>query len=143
MVFNITVKYLSFLKHVPVLPHLFEALLKVETFVTDKPVLDYIDEIENVVLSWEQTSVQPHKFGGTQFNVGLKEIGHIHGNGLLDIPFSKAIKAQVIQEYEGRVKDHHIFKNSGWISFYIRNASDKELAIKLLMRSYDLKGGTN
>jgi hypothetical protein len=138
-VFDFAVKYLGFLKHVPLLPHLFEALLKVETFISNRLVLDYMDEIESEVLSWKQMSEQAHKFGGIQFNVGHKEIGHIHGNGLLDIPFSKAVKAHLLDEYEGKVKDHHIFKKSGWVSFYIRNAEDKDLAVKLLMQSYELK----
>lgn len=139
MVFDFTVKYLGFLKHVPLLPHVFEALLKVETFVSNREVLDHMDDIEKTVLSWRQTSIHPHKFGGVQFNVRNKELGHIHGNGLLDIPFSKSVKEQLIAESNGRVKEHHIYKKSGWISFYVRNTADKDLAIQLLMRSYEAK----
>ena len=137
--FDFTVKYLGFLKHVPLLPHLFEAMLKVRTFISNRLVLDHIDEIESTVLSWNQASVGIHKFGGTQFNVGDKEFGHIHGNGLLDVPLSRSIKEQLILETKGRVKEHHIFKKSGWISLHVENALDKELAIQVLMRSYEEK----
>lgn len=137
--FDFVVKYLGFLKHVPLLPHLFEALLKLETFVSNRLILDYIDDIESAVLSWKQTSIHPHKFGGLQFDVGTKEIGHIHGNGLLDIPFSRSTKEQLITESNGRVKAHHIFKKSGWISLYVQNTADKDLAIQLLIRSYEAK----
>jgi hypothetical protein len=138
-VFDFTVKYLGFLKHVPLLPHVFETMLKVKTFVSNRSVLDYLDDIENTVLSWNRTSMHLHKFGGTQFNFNNKEIGHIHGNGLLDVPFSKSIKEQVIIESNGRVKEHHIFKKSGWISLHIQNELDKKLAIQILMRSYEDK----
>lgn len=137
--FDFTVRYFGFLKHVPLLPHLFEAMLKVTTFASNRSVLDYIDDIENTVLSWKQTSIHPHKFGGVQFNVNDKEIGHIHGNGLLDIPFSKSVKEQLISETNGKVKEHHIFKKSGWISFYIEDRRDKELALSILKRSYEEK----
>ena len=135
--FDFTIKYFGFLKRVPLLPHLFDAMMKIEKLVTGKNTLDYIDEIETEVLSWEKTSTHLHKFGGIQFDVRGKEIGHIHSNGLLDILFNKEIKEQLVKD--GRVKEHHSFKNSGWISFYIRNADDKKLALELLKRSYLLK----
>ena len=137
--FDFTVKYFGFLKHVPLLPHLFEAMLKIKTFVSSSHVLDYVDDIENAVLSWNHTSIHAHKFGGVQFNVNDKEIGHLHGNGLLDIPFSRSIKEQLINESNGRVKEHHIFRKSGWISLYIQSAADKDLALEVLMRSYKEK----
>ena len=134
------VKYLGFLKHVPLLPHLFDGLLKIGLLISNKAVLGYLDEIENEVLSWKQTSLQLHKYGGIQFNLGGREIGHIHGNGLLDILFSKDIKAQLIKG--GRAKEHHIFKNSGWISFYIRTHDESLVAIELLRESYKRSSGS-
>lgn len=32
---------------------------------------------------------QPYRFGGTEYNVGRPEIGHVHGDSLVDIPFPK------------------------------------------------------
>lgn len=93
-----------------------------------------MDEIESEVMSWEKVSVSIHKYGGIQFNKGSHEIGHIHGNGLLDIPFSKKVQAHFIEE--GRVLEHHTISNSGWSSFYIRTLEDKEYAIELLQASY-------
>ncbi|CAN5455786.1 hypothetical protein BH09BAC3_BH09BAC3_15190 [soil metagenome] len=135
--FDFVVRYLGFLKHVPVLPHLFDAGLKIGLIFGKGRVLDYLDDIENEVLSWEKTSTQLHKYGGLQFNLDKVEIGHVHGNGLLDILFSKEMKLKFVGE--GRVKEHHIFKNSGWISFYILTAEDKRLAIELLRCSYDIR----
>src|SRR4051812_41622900 len=115
--FDIIVRYFGFLKHIPLMPHVFDALMKIYIFLTNKTILDYTDEIEKEVLSWEKTSGGMHKFGGVQFDVNHKEIGHIHSNGLLDILFNQELKARLLNE--GKVKDHHVFKSSGWISFYI------------------------
>jgi hypothetical protein len=134
--FDFVVKYFGFLKHVPMLPHMFDSFLKICTWLSNKAVLDYCDDIENEVLSWTRASVSTHKFGGVQFNFGTKEIGHIHGNGLLDILFNREMKAGLLAE--GRVTNHHVFKSSGWISFLIRNEGDKLLAIELLKKSYSL-----
>lgn len=132
--FDFVVKYLGFLKNIPLLPHLFESGLKVATALASPKVLNYMDEIETEVDSWDNISISNHKYGGIQFNKNGSEIGHIHGNGLLDIPFNKKIKNEIIKE--GKLKDHHIFKNSGWSSFYIHTNEDKDYAIKLLRESY-------
>jgi hypothetical protein len=136
-VFDWVVKYLGFLKHVPVLPHVFDALLKLTSLLTNKNLPDYIDEIETEVLSWQHTHISAHKYGGLQFNINTTELGHIHGNGLLDILLNREQKFLLMKQYP--VQDHHIFKNSGWISFWIKTVEDKQTAIALLRYVYDLK----
>lgn len=135
--FNFVVKYAAPLKHIPPLPHVFDALLKICALFTNKNLLDYLDDLEREVLLWKGTSVELHKYGGTQFNYRGKELGHIHGNGLLDLLFSRKAKAELIKNYG--VKEHHIFKDSGWISFQIKTEADKNLAIELLKMSHRAK----
>lgn len=136
--FDLAVKYVGFLKHVPVLPHAFDGLLKFGKLISDRQVLEYMDEIENELATWNGVTVHAHKFGGLQFNTGKKEIGHIHGNGLLDILFTRQLKEELIQQ--GKAREHHVFKNSGWISFSITNAESKTTAIELLRLSYSRIG---
>ena len=135
--FDVTLKYFGFLKHVPLLPQLFDAMMRIEKLFSNSAILDHIDEIEETVLSWEKTSSHIHKFGGIQFDMNDREIGHIHSNGMLDILFNKEIKIALLKD--GRAKEHHTFKNSGWISFLIRTEEDKKYAIRLLRESYLLK----
>ncbi|MBN8578703.1 MAG: DUF5519 family protein [Cytophagales bacterium] len=135
--FEWVVRYLGFLKHIPVLPHLFDAGLKLISLFTHKNLSDHIDEIETEVLSWQHTHVSAHKYGGVQFNSTRHELGHIHGNGLLDILLNRHHKLLIISRYP--VQDHHVFKNSGWISFWIRTPQDKQTAIALLRYVYELK----
>jgi hypothetical protein len=133
--FNHTVKYLGFLKHVPVLPHVFDAYLKTVSYFNRSGIAEVIDEIEAEVLMWENTDVQLHKYGGLQFNVKGKEIGHVHGNGLLDVLFTKEIKEKLISK--NKAGEHHVFKNSGWISYQIKSREEKEHAIFLLQLAYE------
>ena len=87
-------------------------------------------------MSWAGVTAQPHRFGGTEYRFGAREIGHTHGDHLLDIPFPKRVRNELIAA--GLAEPHHILPNSGWISFYIKRIDQVESAIALLRRSYDL-----
>lgn len=114
--------------------HLFDSQLRLWSLITNPGLLDCFDELEAEVLGWDNTSIGLHKYGGTQYNYKGKEIGHIHSNGILDIRLSRKIKNQLMAE--GRIDNHHIFENTGWISFYIRHQSDNAYAKKLLKIAY-------
>src|SRR5258708_33623003 len=86
-------------------------------------------------MSWVGVTAQPHRFGGTEYRLGGREIGHIHGDHLLDIPFPKSVRNELVAA--GLAEPHHILPNSGWISFYIKRIDQVESAIALLRRSYD------
>lgn len=132
--FLFTIRYLGFLKHVYGLAWLFDYYLKFYTYLTRPHLLDWIDDIEQQVLTWPGVSMQTHKYGGLQFNLGRREIGHIHSNGLLDMLLSRRLKQELMPD--GRIQDHHSFKNSGWISFYINTSRDKVHAVELLRFGY-------
>ena len=108
-----------------------------QILVSKPHLLHVFDSVENEVLSWKDTTVGIHKYGGLQFNVHKKEIGHLHSNGLLDVVYSRKVKTMLMKE--GRVNHHHLFEKSGWISFYIASAEDEVYAIKLLKLSYSTK----
>ncbi|OOQ58922.1 hypothetical protein BC343_08600 [Mucilaginibacter pedocola] len=95
-----------------------------------------MDNIEAEVEKWTGITTSIHKYGGLQFNLGRRELGHIHSNGLLDMLLSRKIKQQLMEE-DGRVQHHHSFKNSGWISFYIKDEADMDFAISLLRMAYE------
>jgi hypothetical protein len=94
------------------------------------------EQIHNAVLSWSGVTAHTHRFGGTEYRLGRREIGHVHGEYLMDIPFPKRVRNELVAA--GLAEPHHILPDSGWISFYIKDADDVERAIALLRRSYDL-----
>ena len=137
--FSFVVKRLDFLKSIPLFALVFDSLLKMWMLITKPERLDQIDEIENEVLNWKNTSLSLHKFGGSQFNHNQREFAHIHSNGLLDILFTQKVKAELM--LYGRVEQHHVFKKSGWISFYVHHTEDVDYAIFLLKLSYNKIAG--
>jgi Family of unknown function (DUF5519) len=94
------------------------------------------EQIHEAAMSWAGVTARPHRFGGTEYRLGGKEIGHIHGDHLVDIPFPKSVRNELIAA--GMAEPHHILPNSGWISFYVKRGDQVEPAIALLRRSYDL-----
>jgi hypothetical protein len=135
--FNIVVKYLGFLKHIPGVGFLFDSWLKIWALLTNPALLDYVDDIERQISQWDGVSIGLHKYGGVQFNYRNCEIGHIHSNGLLDMLLNRKLKQQLMQE--GKILDHHVFKDTGWISFYIRTDADRDYALRLLKLSYQFQ----
>lgn len=133
--FSFVVKRLGFLKDIPLLAIFYDSLLKLWYFITKPQLLNWIDDIELNFLALKSTSVSLHKYGGSQFNFLDKEIAHLHSNGLLDILLSREIKSEL--KLQGRITDHHVFKNSGWISFYINSEDDLTYAKELLKIAYD------
>ncbi|MBI3287837.1 MAG: DUF5519 family protein [Chloroflexi bacterium] len=94
------------------------------------------EEIQRAILSWAEVTAHPHRFGGTEYRLGKREIGHIHGDSLVDIPFPKKVRDELVAA--GRAQPHHILPESGWVSFYLHEAADIERAIDLLRLSYEL-----
>lgn len=92
--------------------------------------------ISERVTSWAGVTVQPHRFGGVEYSLGKREIGHIHGDHLVDLPFPKKVRDEIVAA--GRAQPHHILPETGWVSFYLRQESDVEQAIALLRESYEI-----
>lgn len=128
--FNFVTHNLGFLKNIPFLPQLFEAFLLQMNALFNPGLGMILDSIEETVLSWENVHLSPHKLGGRQFNYGKKEIGHMHGNGLVDIHLDRRTKTGLISK--GVVENHHILKKSGWVSIYVKNSEDAVKVISVL-----------
>ncbi len=137
MMFRFLTRYLGFLKHFPLLAWLADAGMMIWHSFFKRRIVETIDGIEEEVSHWEGVTLSIHKYGGRQFNYLNKELGHIHSNGVLDILFNRNIKAKLLSE--GRAKEHHTFKNSGWVSFYLKNETDYEYGVRLLKLALDFK----
>ncbi|MCC7352646.1 MAG: DUF5519 family protein [Anaerolineae bacterium] len=94
------------------------------------------ERITETLLGWEGVTAHPHRFGGTEYRLGRREIGHLHGDYLIDIPFPKKVRDEVVAA--GRAQKHHVLPETGWVSFYLREPADVEQGIALLQQSYEL-----
>jgi hypothetical protein len=110
--------------------------------------MGFSQAIQDELEKWEGVSRSPHRFGGVEYNLStphgrMIEIGHVHGNYLVDIPFTRKIREVLVME--GKAEPHHVLPKSGWISFYMKKDSDVENALFLLCLSYlqKLRTGRN
>jgi predicted DNA-binding protein (MmcQ/YjbR family) len=94
------------------------------------------ERITKTVTTWDGVPAHPHRFGGVEYAIGKREIGHVHGGHLVDIPFPKKVRDEIVAA--GRAGPHHILPESGWVSFYLQKEDDVEKAIELLRESYEI-----
>lgn len=130
-------KYFSFLKEIPLLPILIDEQVKLLTFIFRPGLFFLMAQIIKEVKNWEGVSIHTHRYGGIEFRVENKEIGHLHGGGLLDILFDKDTKDSLFKNKQ--ISEHHIFQNTGWGSLYLSEKSDFQEIIGLLRISFIMK----
>lgn len=87
------------------------------------------------LLAWPEVTQQPHRFGGIEFQLKGTEIGHLHGDHLLDLLLPKALRDQLV--VSGRAQPHHMYPNSGWVSLYLTLNEDVATAIEIIRFKYD------
>jgi hypothetical protein len=96
--------------------------------------MNSVKKLEEVVSVWPQISVHPHRFGGCEFLFGSAEVGHVHMNGVVDIPFPRSVHDALLSE--GLAEQHHWVPNSGWVTFRVRTEQDTHHALWLMRLSY-------
>ena len=77
----------------------------------------------------------PHRFGGTEYSCGRKEIGHVHDDRLADLPLPRKLHDEVIAS--GRAEPHHVLPGTVWVSCLMTGPEDAEGVIALLRIQYD------
>src|SRR5262245_23709328 len=92
--------------------------------------------IQSELAQWEGLTIAPHRFGGVEFKLGKREIGHVHGDSLVDVPLPNRIRDELVAL--GQAEPHHVLPKSGWVSVYLNSPSDVDRAIQILRRSFQL-----
>jgi hypothetical protein len=93
------------------------------------------DAIVRAVSAWQGVTVGPHRFGGTELRVGRRELGHVHGNRLADLPFPLLVRNDLVAT--GRAQPHHIYPESGWVSVPIQSEIDVPRVLELFRMNYE------
>src|SRR5438067_11395706 len=140
MIFKIFAIMLRLLDRILLFPQLYDAGLVLATMLFDRPRLRAMEMFESAICRKYAIQRRPHRFGGVGFFVGTTEIGHLHGNGLLDLFVGKSFRTEQVRQ--GRALPHHVFPDSGWISFWLRNRTDIAQALELfeIARMYRTSG---
>jgi hypothetical protein len=93
-----------------------------------------VEQLIEEVGSWPGATVGEHRYGGTEWRVGPREIGHVHAWGMLDIAYLRALRDALVEE--GQTGEHHLLDQSGWTTFYIEHPDDYDHARWLVRLSY-------
>jgi hypothetical protein len=91
-----------------------------------------IERVKREILSWSHVTAEQHRFGGIEFRIEKREMGHIQGERVADIPFPMTVRNELVNS--GRVTPHHVLPKSGWVSYYIDKGEDDIPAIIELFR---------
>lgn len=102
--------------------------------VRRRRLLSLLEDIAMEVRSWPGIAVRPHRFGRTEFVLGTMEVGHYHGDGTVDVLFTRPVKSRLLGL--GRARQHRYAPDSGVVSFFVGEATDTVGAILLLELSY-------
>ena len=91
-----------------------------------------LEKIKKEILSWPNVTAEQHKFGGVEFRLNKREMGHIHGDRLADLPFPMKTRDDLVKS--GRASPHHVMPQSGWVSYWIEKGEEDVATIIGLFR---------
>ncbi|HEU5363666.1 MAG TPA: luciferase family protein [Gaiellaceae bacterium] len=96
---------------------------------------DIAGRIEREVGSWEGVTIGAHRFGGVEFRLGRRALGHLHGERWADLRFHQGVRDMLVDT--GRAQPHHVLPHTGWVSKQIRSEDDIAAVIELFRLSYE------
>ncbi len=128
--FRFVTRKLRWLASIPCLPQVFEAMLVIGSALFAREKLRAMELLEQFALAEPDVRKWPHRLGGTGFFVGNCEIGHLHGNGLFDALVGGQTRKVLVSK--GEALAHHVYADSGWISFWIKSEEDAWHALNLM-----------
>ena len=87
------------------------------------------ERIVREVATLPGVTVESHRGGMIFFHVGRREIGHLHGERLADLPFPVRIREKLVAE--GKADLHYLHPNTGWVSRFIQSEDDVDAIVEL------------
>lgn len=90
--------------------------------------------VDRELLGWPGVHTEPGRFNSITYLVGRREIGHVHRNGVADLPFPRAVYDELIAA--GRAQPHQAGVR-GVVSYWIDGPDDVSHAVELFRLNYD------
>ncbi|HYW32322.1 MAG TPA: luciferase family protein [Gemmatimonas sp.] len=94
-----------------------------------------IDLLTSILRGWDGVEVSPHRFGGVEYRVGRREMGHVHAGGVADLPFPVRLRRDLVSA--GRAEAHRTLPHTGWVSVRIRTEHDIPAVVALFRLNYE------
>jgi hypothetical protein len=110
-----------------------------------------VERIKHELLSWPGVTLQPHGFGGVDFRVGTKEIGHLHGKNMVDLPLSPSVAEAALalsgdklidtqkekKKIERALPSHDVYPECKWVNYWIKDNNDVDEVMLLFRLQYN------
>jgi hypothetical protein len=93
------------------------------------------EAVRRELLVRSEVTENPHRFGGIEFRLGRRELGHLHGDRLADLPFPRRVRDELVAA--GRAQPHHVLPDSGWVTRSVGGPEDVEAIVALFALSYE------
>jgi hypothetical protein len=94
------------------------------------------ERIRAEVESWDEVETGPGRFGSVRFTVGRRELGHLHGDRIADLPLRPELAEELISA--GKARDHRYTPpGSGWVTIELDTDEDADRVIELMRSSYE------
>lgn len=95
-----------------------------------------LESIQKQILSWPYVTAKAHRFGGIEFSLNKREMGHIHGDRLVDLPFPMSTRDELVNSC--RASPHHVLPQSGWVSYWrYKGEEDLPAVVDLFRMRYE------
>ena len=93
-----------------------------------------IETVRAAVANWEGVTTHDHRFGGIEFRLGRRELGHLHRT-IADLPFPRRVRDELVAG--GRARPHHVLPQSGWVTVPMRTSAEVSNVIELFRQNYE------
>jgi hypothetical protein len=93
------------------------------------------EAVRRELLVRSQVTESTHRYGGVEFRLGRRELGHLHGDEIADLPFPRRVRDALIAA--GRAAPHHALPDSGWVTRRVSTPEDVEAVVELFRLSYE------
>jgi Luciferase len=91
--------------------------------------------IASEVETWPGVESGPGRFGSLRFTIGRRELGHLHGDRIADLPLRPEAARELIAAGDAR-EHRYTPEGSGWVTIELRSGEDADRVIELMRGSY-------
>jgi hypothetical protein len=94
------------------------------------------DRISTEVEGWPGVQTGPGRFGSLRFTIGRRELGHLHGDQIADMPLRPETAQELIAA--GHAREHRFTpEGSGWVTIDLASDADADRVVELMRASYE------
>ena len=93
------------------------------------------ERIISEALSWPGVYRASGHFGSVELRVGRRELGHLHGDAVADVPFAPSLPDQLVKD--GVAPERQLRHDSGWVAVPLETEEGVQQALALLRGNYE------